>query len=138
MRKITNVMLYQPCIRILSSQSCPNMPETTLHKKISCALLDQSAQMYFCRKTGCFRHVWQSVFQSDTIPPNNLGSFCSMLTREFIYNLQDKSEQGPTLTGTTILYWLLFQHSFSYFENLNALWEHFILITFILALITLT
>ena len=34
------------------------------------------------------------------ISPNNLGSFCSVLAREFIYGLRDNNEQGPTLTGT--------------------------------------
>ena len=31
---------------------------------------------------------------------NNLGSFCSILAREFIYGLRDKNEQGPALAGT--------------------------------------
>ena len=32
---------------------------------------------------------------------NNLGSFCSMLAREFIYGFRDNDEQGPTLTETS-------------------------------------
>ena len=37
-------MLGQHYIVILSIQCCPNMPETTSHKKITCAMLAQSAQ----------------------------------------------------------------------------------------------
>ena len=43
-------MQVQHCIRILSSQCCPNTSETTLHKKITCAVLTLSAQSCFCRK----------------------------------------------------------------------------------------
>ena len=33
--------------------------------------------------------------------PNNLGSFCSMVAREFIY-LLGNNEQGPTVTGRSV------------------------------------
>ena len=34
-----STMLGQPCIGKLFSQCCPNTPETTLQKKITCAML---------------------------------------------------------------------------------------------------
>ena len=53
-------MLGQHCIRILSSQCCPNMSEATRHKKSFFAVLAQSTQSSFCRNTGCsFKYVWQ-------------------------------------------------------------------------------
>ena len=38
---------------------------------------------------------------------NNLGSFCSMLAQDFIYDFWDNNEQGPTLTGTLQVFFLL-------------------------------
>ena len=46
-------MLAQCSIRILSSQCCQNISETTLHKKTTCIMLVQSAQTCFCKKTSC-------------------------------------------------------------------------------------
>ena len=40
----------QNCIGMLSSQCCSDTSETTLHKKITCAMLAQSAQTLFRRK----------------------------------------------------------------------------------------
>ena len=67
MRKITlsnvvSTMLGQHCIRILSSQCHPNTSETTMQKKVTCAMLGQSAHIYFRRKTGCFKYVCQLFF----------------------------------------------------------------------------
>ena len=64
-----------------SSQCFPNTAETTLHKKITGAMLAQSAQIYFRRKTGCLRYVRWPVFKPGTTSSNNHGSFCSMLAR---------------------------------------------------------
>ena len=49
-------------VRPQSSQCFTNTAGTTLHKKITGAMLAQSAQIYFHRKTGCFRYVWWPVF----------------------------------------------------------------------------
>ena len=78
-------MLRQHCIGMLSSQCCPNTSKTISQRKSTCAMLVQSAQIYLRRKGGCFKYVWQPVFQPGTISSNSLGSFCSMLAREFIY-----------------------------------------------------
>ena len=45
-----STLLRQYSIGILSSQCCPNTSETILHKKITCAMLDQSTQTCFRRK----------------------------------------------------------------------------------------
>ena len=47
---VVSTMLGQHCIGILSNQCCPNTSGRTLHKKITCAMLAQSAQTRFCRK----------------------------------------------------------------------------------------
>ena len=47
---VVSTMLGPHCIRILSSQCCPNTLETTLLKKITCAMLTQSVQTCFRRK----------------------------------------------------------------------------------------
>ena len=65
-------------------------------------MLAQSTQTYFRKKIGRFKYVWQPVFKPSTILPNNLSSFFSMLTLEFIDGLWDNYEQGPTLTGTSV------------------------------------
>ena len=51
----------QHCIGILSSQCCPNTSTLRQHctQKNICAMLTQSAQICFPRKTGCsFKYVW--------------------------------------------------------------------------------
>ena len=50
MRKITYTMLGQYCIGILSSQCCPNMSDTTLHKKAPFAMSTQTGHQRFWRK----------------------------------------------------------------------------------------
>ena len=45
-----------------SSQCFPNTVETTLHKKITGAILVQSAQIYFLGKIGYFKYVSWPVF----------------------------------------------------------------------------
>ena len=59
---VVSTMLGQHCIGILFSQCCSNTSETTLHKKITCAILAPSAQIYFLRKTSGFKYVWRPVF----------------------------------------------------------------------------
>ena len=50
-----------------SSQCFPNTVETTLHKKITGAILVQSAQIYFLRKIGYFKYVsWPVLTGFDT------------------------------------------------------------------------
>ena len=46
---VVSTMLGQYCIGILSSQCWANTSERTLHKKITCAMLAQSAQQWFWR-----------------------------------------------------------------------------------------
>ena len=47
---VVSTMLGQHCTGILSSHCCPNTSERTLYKKITCAMLAQSAQTRFRRK----------------------------------------------------------------------------------------
>ena len=48
---VVSTMPGQHCIRILSSQCCPNRSaETTLHKKITCALLARAHRYTFTGK----------------------------------------------------------------------------------------
>ena len=47
-----STMLGQHCIRILSSQCCSKTPEATLLKKITYAMLTQSAQTCFFQKNN--------------------------------------------------------------------------------------
>ena len=55
--------MEQHCVGILSSKCCPNTSETNWsRKKYLWAMLAQSAQIYFRRKTGCFKYVWQAIF----------------------------------------------------------------------------
>ena len=52
---IVSTMLGQHCIGILSSQCCPNMSETRLHKKTTFAMWAQRVQIYFYRKNRFFQ-----------------------------------------------------------------------------------
>ena len=54
-------MLEQHCIKILSSQCCSNTSEITLHKEITCAMLDQSVQIYF-RRNPAVSNISGSLF----------------------------------------------------------------------------
>ena len=47
---VISTMSGQHFIGILFSQCCPNTSETTLHKRITCAMLSQSTQTCFLRK----------------------------------------------------------------------------------------
>ena len=86
------IKLGQHCTETSHTQCYPSMCETTLHKKITCTMLAQSAQIYFSRYK----------FYPITISRNNLRTFCLMLAWEFIYGLWDNNEQGPTLTRTIL------------------------------------
>ena len=57
---VVSTMLGQHCIEILSNQCCPDTSETTLHKKIACAMLAQSTQTCFCRKTTHTMLSWST------------------------------------------------------------------------------
>ena len=78
---VVSTMLGQHCIRILSSQCCPNTSETTLHKKTICPMLDQSAQTCFRRKTvcrfkcfvACFL-TWYNITEQSWLFLINIGS----------------------------------------------------------------
>ena len=59
---VVSNMLGQHCIGVFSSQCCPNTSQTTSHEKITCAMLAQSTQIYFRRKTGCLKYFWQPAF----------------------------------------------------------------------------
>ena len=76
-------------IGISYKQCCPNTSETILHKKITSAMLDHSAQIYSRRKTGWFQYVLAYFLTG-----YNVGL-------ELIYGFQDNNEQGLTLTGTS-------------------------------------
>ena len=51
---------------ILYTQCCTNTSETTLHQKITCVMLTQSTQIYFCKKTNCSL-LFNRVQQHQTI-----------------------------------------------------------------------
>ena len=76
-------------------------PSETLHKKTTCTVLTQSAQTCFRRKTGCSFKWLVACFLAGYNILNNLGSFCSMLARLFIYDFRDNNRKWPTLTGTS-------------------------------------
>ena len=87
---VVSTILEQHCIGILFSQCFPNSnvdPECT-------NILSKENRLFHIRLVDCF-------FKSGTISPNNIGSFWSMLTPEFIYSLQHNNGQGLTLTGTS-------------------------------------
>ena len=86
---VVSTMLGQHWIEILSSQYCQNTSEITLHKDITCAMLAQSAQTRFRRKT-------RYTMLSDLPVPTLLKKLtCVMLAhspqttlrRKIIYNL---------------------------------------------------
>ena len=73
---VVSTMLGQHCIRILSSQYCLNTSKARLHKKTTCAMLAESAQTCFGRKTG-ISFKWL---------------FCSVLARKFNTCLWENNE----------------------------------------------
>ena len=61
--KLCNVVstkLGQHCIGISYTQCCPNTSETTLHTKITCAILVLSAQQCVCRKITYIILSWSA------------------------------------------------------------------------------
>ena len=62
-----SIKLRQHGIGVLYIHCCPNMPETTLHKKITCAILALSAQTCFYRKITYVMSwsAWASIVQSN-------------------------------------------------------------------------
>ena len=85
---VVSTMLGQHCIRILSNHCCPNTSERTLHKKISCAMLAQSAQTRFHRK------ITYTMLSDLPVPTLHKKRTCVMLAhspqttlhRKIIYN----------------------------------------------------
>ena len=86
---VVSTMLAQYYIGILSSQYCPNISERTLHKKITCAMLAQSAQTHFRRKityTMLSWSAWAKIAHGnypcnvDPRPKNNFATLwlCSL------------------------------------------------------------
>ena len=67
-------MLVQHRIGILSSHCCPNTFERTLHKKIACAMLAQSAQTRFRRK------IIYTMLSDLSVPTLHKKNICAMLT----------------------------------------------------------
>ena len=65
---VVSIKLGQHCIGTLHTQGCLNKSEATSHKNIICAMLDQSAQIYFHRQIGCFKYVWWPAF----LPGHNI------------------------------------------------------------------
>ena len=49
-----SIKLEQHCIEISYTQCCPNTSETTLHKKITCAIIALSKQTKFSKKKKFF------------------------------------------------------------------------------------
>ena len=70
---VVSTMLGQHCIRILSNHCCPNMSERTLYKKISCAMLAQSAQTRFHRK------ITYTMLSDLPVPTLHKKMTCGML-----------------------------------------------------------
>ena len=61
--KLCNVVstkLGQHCMGISYTQCCPNTSETTLHTKITCAILVLSAQQCVCRKITYIILSWSA------------------------------------------------------------------------------
>ena len=88
-------MLGQYYIRILSSQCCPNMSERTLHKKITCTMLTQSAQTHFRRRITYTMLSWSAcaniahenyLCNVDPKPKNNFATWSGpTLHKEITY-----------------------------------------------------
>ena len=70
---VLSTMLGPHCITILSIQCCPNTSETTLHKKITCAMLTLSAQTLFRRKITYAMLYWSAF--ADIAHENYLCKF---------------------------------------------------------------
>ena len=60
------------------------------------------ARIYTFAGKSVVSNMSGSLFLTGYYTLNNLGSFCSMLARDFIYELRDNNEQGPTLTGVRL------------------------------------
>ena len=71
---VVSTMLGQHCIGILSKHCCPNMSEKTLPKKITYAMLAQSAQTYFRRK------ITYTMLSDLPVPALHKKITCAMLT----------------------------------------------------------
>ena len=89
-------MLEQNCTGILFSQCCPNTSKITLHK--NCWL--KAHRFTFAGKPTVssmsgslfLTGYYITIVIITMISLNNLGPFCSMLAREFIFELWDNNE----------------------------------------------
>ena len=86
-------MAERQCLWGKTPIKCCIDPSETLHKKTTCTVLTQSAQTCFRRKTGCSFKWLVACFLAGYNILNNLGSFCSMSARLFIYDFWDNNEQ---------------------------------------------
>ena len=59
---VVSTMLEWRCIWIFSSQCWTNKSETTLHKRMTCAMLVQGVQTCLGRKAGCSFSMFGSLF----------------------------------------------------------------------------
>ena len=95
-----STILGQHCITILSSKCCPNMSVTTLHKKTTCAILAQSTQTCFHRKTSC---SFQCLVACILTSYNLTKQFWLFLFNAGLGVHLQHVGQGPTLTGAKSL-----------------------------------
>ena len=100
---VASTMVEQHCIRILSSQCCPNTSETTLHKKIRYLryvgpdhtdILSQENWLFEICLVSCVL-TWYNITEQSWLFLFNVGSGVHL-------QLEDNNEQGPTITGTNL------------------------------------
>ena len=86
---VLSTMLGQYCIGILSSQCYPNTYERTLHKKITCAILAQSAQQWFWRKvtyTILSWSAWAKIAQNNNLYNAETATRCVLQKKGVLKN----------------------------------------------------
>ena len=92
-----STMLEQHCLGLLFSQCCLNTSKTTLHKKcwLKAHRFTFAGKMTVSSMSGSLflTRYYTTIVIMTMISLNNLGPFCSMLAREFIYQLRDNNEQ---------------------------------------------
>ena len=88
----------EPC-NIAEEYCQVSFPQICLRKHFTRKLLGQcwsKVHRYTFAGKPAFSNMSGDLF----LPLKNLGSFCSLLAQEFIYNLLDNNKQGLKLTGT--------------------------------------
>ena len=85
---IVSTKLGQHCTGISYTQCCPNISETTLHMKITCAILALSAHQCFFRKIAYANLSWSAwaniaqnnyLYNADNVDPQS--TVYSMLSK---------------------------------------------------------